>query len=255
MEKISQAVNTIYILWLRQIKRYLRSRSRMLGSLAQPLLFLVALGFGFGPIYQKAGGGNYIQFLAPGVIAMNIIFTSMFSGIEIISDKQFGFLKETLAAPVSRLAIMLGRTLGGATVAAGQSIVVFAISLMIGFHPILFPYGALALLFMILTAIIFTALGTIIGSLLDDMSAFPLIMNFLIMPLFFLSGALFPLDKVPEAIKAISAINPLSYGVDGLRGTLAGQFHFSLPLDFFVLLLFALLLLGIGSYFFSKIRV
>jgi ABC-2 type transport system permease protein len=227
----------------------------MLGSLAQPLLFLVALGFGFGPIYQQAGGGNYIQFLAPGIIAMNIIFTSMFSGIEIISDKQFGFLKETLAAPVSRLSIMIGRTIGGATVSIGQAIVVFLISLVIGFHPVISPHALLALVFMVLTAIIFTAFGTIIGSLLDDMSAFPLIMNFLVMPFFFLSGALFPLDKVPETIKAVSAVNPLSYGVDGLRGTLTGQFHFGLPLDLVVLLAFAVVLLGIGSYFFSKIQI
>lgn len=252
---VKKILNTVYILWLRQIKRYLRSRARMLGSLAQPLLFLVALGFGFGPIYQQAGGGNYIQFLAPGIIAMNIIFTSMFSGIEIIYDKQFGFLKETLAAPVSRLAIMLGRTLGGATVSVGQAIVVFLIAVAIGFHPTLYPHGLTAILFMILAAIIFTALGTIIGSLLDDMSAFPLIMNFLIMPLFFLSGALFPLDKVPAAIKGISAINPLSYGVDGLRGTLTGQVHFGLPLDFLVLTFCAALLLALGSYFFSRIQI
>src|SRR5512138_741882 len=110
-------VKAIYILWLRQLKRYSRSKARIIGSLGQPLLFLVALGFGFGPIYTRAGGGNYIQFLAPGIIAMSILFTAIFSGIEIIWDRQFGFLKETLVAPVSRFSIMLGRTMGGATVA------------------------------------------------------------------------------------------------------------------------------------------
>src|SRR5579864_5988960 len=99
----------IYTLWLRQLKRYFRSKSRIIGSMGQPILFLVALGFGFGPIFQKAGGGDYIEFLAPGVIAMGILFTAVFMGIEIIWDKQFGFLKETLVAPVSRMAIMLGR--------------------------------------------------------------------------------------------------------------------------------------------------
>src|SRR5262245_58984418 len=106
-------MKAIYILWLRQLKRHFRSRPRMIGSLAQPLLFLLALGFGFGPIYRRAGGGDYIQFLAPGVITMGILFPGIFSGIEIIWDKQFGFLKETLVAPVSRLEIMIGRTLGG----------------------------------------------------------------------------------------------------------------------------------------------
>ena len=120
----------VYIMWLRQIKRYWRSKSRIIGSLAQPLLFLIALGFGFGPIFQKAGGGNYIDFLAPGIIAMSILFTAMFNGIEIIWDRQFGFLKETLVAPVSRFNIMIGRTLGGATIAAMQGTMVLFLSLI-----------------------------------------------------------------------------------------------------------------------------
>src|SRR5882724_7726467 len=135
-------MSTIYILWLRQLKRYLRSRARIIGSLGQPLLFLLALGFGFGPTFAKAGGGNYIQFLAPGIIAMGILFTAVFSGIEIIWDRQFGFLKETLVAPVSRLQIVLGRALGGATVAMIQGAVVFIVCLIAGFrvvHPVLLP--------------------------------------------------------------------------------------------------------------------
>src|SRR4051794_5914101 len=113
-------MGAVYILWLRQLKRYVRARARVIGSLGQPLLFLLAMGFGFGPIYAKAGGGNYLQFLAPGIIAMGIMFTGMFSGIEILWDRQFGFLKETLVAPVPRLNIVIGRTLGGATIAFAQ---------------------------------------------------------------------------------------------------------------------------------------
>src|SRR5476649_2379309 len=128
-------MKTIYILWLRQLKRYIRSRSRIVGSLGQPILFLFAFGFGFGPIFQKAGGGNYIDFLAPGVIAQGILFTAIFSGIELIWDRQFGFLKETLVAPVSRFEIMFGRTLGGATVAIFQGIVVFILAFIAGFRP------------------------------------------------------------------------------------------------------------------------
>lgn len=119
-------MQTIYILWLRQIKKYLRTRSRIVGSLAQPILFLIAFGFGFGSIYQRAGDGNYIQFLAPGIILMSVLFTAVFSGIDLIWDRQFGFLKETLVAPVTRLEIMLGKTLGGATVATIQGIIVFS---------------------------------------------------------------------------------------------------------------------------------
>src|SRR3984893_13329347 len=127
-------MSAIYILWLRQLKRYVRSRPRIVASLGQPLLFLLGLGFGFGPIFQRAGQGNYIQFLAPGVIAMGVLFTSVFSGIELIWDRQFGFLKETLVAPVPRLTIMIGRTLGGATVAVIQGAVVFVVCSLAGFR-------------------------------------------------------------------------------------------------------------------------
>jgi ABC-2 type transport system permease protein len=247
-------MNTISILWLRQIKKYIRSKSRIIGSVGQPLLFLVALGFGLGPIYAKAGEGNYIQFLAPGIIAMSILFTSIFSGIEVIWDRQFGFLKETLVAPVSRYEIMLGRTLGGATVAILQGGLVFLISLALGFSPslILLPF---AIIFAFLISLFFTALGTAIASLLDDMQGFQLIMNFLVMPIFFLSGALFPLTGLPSIIYGVTLIDPLSYGVDGLRGTLGGVAQFGLLTDFTILGVITVVVLLIGSYLFSKIQV
>jgi len=213
-------MSAIYIVWLRQMKRYMRSRSRIVGSLGQPVLFLVALGFGLGPIFQKAGGGSYIDFLVPGIIAMSILFTAMFNGIELIWDRQFGFLKETLVAPVSRISIMVGRTLGGATIATLQGIIVLLLSLLFGF----FPYSLLALpatvAIMFLIAFFFTTLGTAIASALEDFQGFQLIMSFLVMPLFFLSGALFPLKGAPDFLVAISTFNPLTYGVDGLRETL-----------------------------------
>lgn len=245
----------IYILWLRQLKRYSRSRSRIIGSLGQPILFLFALGFGFGPIFQKAGQGSYIQFLTPGIIAMGILFTSIFSGIEIIWDRQFGFLKETLVAPVPRWQIMLGRTLGGSSVAVMQGIIILLISFLAGFKPINWSEILMAFLIMILTASLFTALGTTIASLMDDVHGFQLIMNFLIMPLFFLSGAMFPLNNLPLILGWIVKIDPLTYGVDGLRGTLTGIYHFSLPLDFAVLSLLTVILLSVGSYLFSKIQI
>lgn len=227
----------------------------MIGSLGQPLLFLVALGFGFGPIFQKAGGGNYIDFLAPGIIGMSILFTAIFAGIEVIWDKQFGFLKETLVAPVSRWQIMLGRTLGGATVASLQGIIVFILSIFIGFRPQHLVLLPLALLAMFMIAIVFTALGTAIASTLDDMQGFQLIMNFLVMPLFFLSGALFPLAGLPKFITYIASIDPLSYGIDMLRGALVGGYHFGLPVDIMVLSAMIVIFLGLGSYLFSKIQI
>jgi ABC-2 type transport system permease protein len=247
-------MSTIYILWLRQIKRYFRSKSRIIGSLGQPLLFLVALGFGFGPIYAKAGGGNYINFLAPGIIAMSILFTALFSGIEIIWDRQFGFLKETLVAPVPRIHIMLGRTLGGATVATFQGVIVFLISIIAGFRPETFAMVPLALVFVFLIAFLFTALGTAIASMLEDMQGFQLIMNFLVMPIFFLSGALFPLTGLSKIMSTVVKANPLAYGVDGLRYALGGLHSFSLSTDLLVLSLVTVALMFIGSYLFSKIE-
>ena len=248
-------MGAVYIMWLRQLKRYWRSKERILGSLGQPILFLVALGFGFGPIFEKAGGGNYITFLAPGIIGMSILFTAMFGGIEVIWDRQFGFLKETLVAPVSRSKIMLGRTLGGATVAFIQGIIVFLICLLIGFRPTNWAMFPVALIFMFLTAILFTALGTAIASKLKDMHAFPLIMNFILMPLFFLSGALFPLDNLPKVIETIIRFNPLAYCVDAMRGTLTGVSHMGIAFDFGVIAVVTLVVLAIGTYLFSKIEI
>lgn len=248
-------MSTIYILWLRQIKRYLRSRSRIVGSLGQPLLFLFAFGFGFGPIYAKAGGGDYINFLAPGVIAMSVLFTSIFSGIEIIWDRQFGFLKETLVAPVPRIHIMIGRTLGGATVALMQGMIVFVITFIAGFRPESWLLVPLAVFLMFLIAVLFTAIGTAIASILEDFQGFHLIMNFLVMPLFFLSGALFPLEGLPKTIAIITTLNPLSYGVDALRYSLIGTTHFGIGLDVTVLGVITAFFLWLGSYLFSRIQV
>jgi len=219
------------------------------------LLFLLAIGFGFGPIFQKAGQGNYIQFITPGIIAMSILFTSIFSGTEVIWEKQFGFLKETLVAPVSRSLIMIGRTLGSATVASIQGIIVLAISSAIGFRIQNYALLPVALVFMFLISLFFTSLGTAIGSMLEDMQGFQLIMNFLVMPLFFLSGSLFPLDNAPKALKIIAALDPLTYGVDGLRGTLINMTQYGLSIDLLVLSVLTIIFVAIGSYLFSKIQI
>lgn len=248
-------LQTIYIMWLREIKRFIRSRSRIIGSLGQPLLFLVALGYGLGPVFQAAGKGNYIEFLAPGVICMSLIFSAIFGGIQVIWDRQFGFLKETLVAPVSRVAIMIGRTLGGATVATLQGCIVLFITLFVGFHPYSLLLIIPAILVMLLVATLFASLGMMIGSLLTDMQGFQLIMNFLVMPLFFLSGALFPLAGLPTVMIYITRIDPLSYGVDAMRALLIDTSQYSMGIDIGVLFIITAIFLGLGSYFFSKIEV
>lgn len=245
-------MKAIYIMWLREVKRFLRSKSRMVGALGQPVLFLVALGYGLGPVFKQAGQGNYLEFLAPGVIGMAIIFTSIFNGMQVIWDRQFGFLKETLVAPVSRLSIMFGRTLGGATVAATQGTLVLIIAMIAGFRPTSLLGVLAALLVMLLIALLFSALGIAIASRLEDMQGFQLIVNFLIMPLFFLSGALFPLNNVPGALRLVAQFDPLSYGVDALRAVLIGTSTFPLVLDFSMLIGVTAVFLFIGSYLFSK---
>ncbi|MDD5110796.1 MAG: ABC transporter permease, partial [Patescibacteria group bacterium] len=190
-----------------------------------------------------------------GIIGMSIIFTAIFSGMEVIWDRQFGFLKETLVAPMSRFKIMIGRTLGGATVATMQGVIVMFISMIFGFRPTSWLAIIPAIGVMFLVALLFTSLGTMIASLLDDMQGFQLIMNFLVMPLFFLSGALFPLQGLPPALAIVAKLDPLSYGIDALRTLLINAGHYGLGIDVVVLGTVTLLFLGLGSYFFKKIQV
>lgn len=248
-------MGAIYILWLRELKRYVRSRVQIIVSLGQPCLYLLALGFGLGPVFREAGQGSYLQFMAPGVVGMTVLFSSVFSGLAMLWDRQFGFLKETLVAPVSRMQIMVGRTLGGATVAILQGTLILIICLIAGFRPHSWLAIPAAFLFVILIAIVFAALGTMIGSVLKDMQGMQLIMNFLVLPIFFLSGALYPLANLGAIMTVITRIDPLSYGVDGLRGMLTHAWQFSGVIDVVVLAAIAVLFLSTGAYLFSKIEV
>jgi|KBSMisStaDraftv2_1062788.scaffolds.fasta_scaffold01100_13 ABC-2 type transport system permease protein len=248
-------MSAIYILWLRELKRYIRSKAQIVASLGQPLLYLLVLGFGLGPIFQKSGNGSYLQFVAPGVISMSILFTSVFSGIAMLWDRQFGFLKETLVAPVPRIQIMIGRTLGGATVAVIQGLLIMTVCLIAGFRPYNLAMLPVVFLFMMLIAVVFAALGTAFGSILEDMQGFQLIMNFMVLPIFFLSGALFPLNNLPKVLSVITKFDPLTYGVDALRGTLIGSWHFAFGLDLLLLGLIGTAFLGLGGYLFSRIQL
>ena len=248
-------MSAVYILWLREVKRYTRSRAQIIASIAQPLLYLLALGFGLGPVFQKAGEGSYLQFVAPGVIGLSILFTSIFSGIGLLWDRQFGFLKETLVAPVPRLNIMIGKTFGGATVAILQGLLILVVCLIFGFRPAHVYTLPLALAFMILIAITFAGLGTVIGSKLQNMQGFQLMMNFLVMPIFFLSGALYPLRNLPWGLAVVTRVDPMTYGIDGLRGAFIGAAHFSPVTNLTVLLSVAVLFLVLGARAFARIQI
>jgi len=228
-------MQAIYILWLRQMKKYRRSGLRMVLSIVQPLVYFLALGYGFNYIFEKAGRGSYIQFIVPGVIAQTILFTSIFWGANIIFDKQFGFLKETLVAPVSRMTVMLGGSLGGATIGVIQGVALFLIALIFGFHPYSWTALAGTLLCMAMLAFAMVSFSSAIGAVVNDMPSFMAVTNFLVVPLFFLSGSMFPLDNIPGVMKVIAAVNPLSYAVDAMRATLIHQSHFGLATDFLVM--------------------
>ncbi len=248
-------MSVVYILWLRELKKYLRSRVQIVASLGAPLMYLGVLGFGLGPVFRRAGEGSYLQFMAPGVIGMTVLFTAMFSGIAMLWDRQFGFLKETLVAPVPRLQIMIGRTLGGATVAVLQGLLIFAATLVAGFRPVSLLAIPAAFLVIALIAIVFAALATAIGSTLKEMQGFQMVMNFFVMPLWFLSGALYPLQGLPPALAVLTRVDPLTYGVDGVRGIMLGASHFGIAVDVGVLLAVGVLFVAAGAWRFSKIEV
>jgi ABC-2 type transport system permease protein len=244
----------IYILWLRQIRRYVRSKSRVIGAVGQPLLFLLALGYGIGSIYKRAGAGNYIDFLVPGIIAQTILFGAIFWGINIIWDKQFGFLKETLVAPVSRLRILTGSALGGATTTIFQAALVFIISFALGFRPYNWAMVPLAFIVAALFAFALTCFGAGIAAVVNDFQGFQAINQFLIFPLYFLSSALFPIDNVPKVLKFIASINPVSYTVDAIRGLLINQSHFGIGKDLAVLGVTVIALTTFSVYCFKRIE-
>jgi ABC-2 type transport system permease protein len=244
----------IYVLWLRELKRFWRAKSRIVGSLAMPLFFLAFLGLGFRrmPIPGLAEGMDYIQFLVPGIIGMNILFSSTFGGLSVLWDREFGFLKEIMVAPVSRVSIVLGRIAGGATTALIQAVFILGISYTMGFKIVHISSIFLAIVFMILIAITFLGLGLIFASKMRDIQGFSIVMNFVIFPLFFLSGALFPLENFPPWLGYISKIDPLTYGVDGLRAALIGVSSFSIFSNLVFMLMFSSLMILLGAYFFEK---
>jgi ABC-2 type transport system permease protein len=248
-------MDVIYILWLRQMVRYLRTRSRIVGAIGQPILFLLALGYGVGSVYKKAGEGNYLQFLVPGIIMQTILFSGVFWGMQILFDKRFGFLKEMLVAPVSRLRILLGNALGGATISLIQGVFVLIVSVGLGFRPYNWFLLPLSLLVMIALSLALTSFGAAIASMVEDFQGFQSINNFLIFPLFFLSSALYPLNNVPDVLRILASINPLSYAVDLLRYTMINQHHFSLLLDSAVLLATLVLTMGFAVNRFNRIQI
>jgi len=253
-----QDIYAIYSIWLREMLRFFRLKSRLFGSIASPFFFLAFLGIGFGNGTSMSGipsGLGYISFLTPGIIGMTLLFSATFAGLSVIWDREFGFLKEIMVAPVSRIAIVLGRTAGGMTTGILQALIIMACGILLGMKAPSLQGFLLSIVFMILIAATFIGLGLAFSSKMEDMSGFSLIMNFLIFPLFFLSGALFPVSRFPGVIRDLAFLNPLTYGVDGLRYSLIGSGDFSPVLDLAVLALCCAAMLSLGAYLFENSEV
>jgi ABC-2 type transport system permease protein len=252
---MTEDINIIRILWLRQIKRYYRSGSRLLGTIGQPILLLLALGYGIGAIYRRAGEGNYLNFLVPGIITQTVLLSGIFWGIIILQDKRFGFLSELLVAPVKRLKVLIGSALGGASISIMQGLIVFVLALVFGFRPhswLLVPVAFLILVFMCLAL---TCFGAGMASTVDDFQGFQGINNLIVMPAFFLSSALYPLNNIPTVLKIVSSINPVSYMVDALRTLLSNQSHFGLTKDLIVMAVTFVLALAFAVNRFNRIQL
>ncbi len=245
-------LNAVYVMWLREMKRFSRSKSRMVSMLIMPLLFLGGLGFGFSKMtIPGIEGIAYLQFLVPGIVGMGMLFSSTGSGVSVLWDKEFGFLKEIMVAPVSRTSIVLGRIAGGATISLTQGILLILISTLLGFRTTITGFLT-GLIFMALITTTFIGLGLILASRMKDMQGFQLIINFVVMPLFFLSGALYPIENLPAPIRILSYANPLTYGLDGLRGALIGVSQFHPLINLTIMITLSVAMVSLGAYLFEK---
>jgi len=242
----------LYALWYREFKVFLREKSRIVSSLFTPLLWIVVFGGGLGSSVSL-GGTNYQVFIFPGILTMTILFSSIFFGLYIVWDKKIDFFKEVLVAPLSRLTIFAGKTLGGCTDALIQGSLMLAFGVILGISYSV-QMVVQAIIFMLVLAAAVVSIGLIIGSFMESPEGFNLIISFLVFPLFFLSGALFPIDNLPSWLRVFTTLNPVTYAVDGMRGVMLGMSTFPVMMDFGVLLGFAVVMIVIGSIAFSRMK-
>ena len=247
---------SIYALWLRDVKRFLRTPSRIVGSIAMPLLFLVFLGFGFGgaAIPGLPEDVDYLQYLVPGMIGFTMLFGASFAGLSILSDQEVGFLREILVAPISRTSIVVGRIAGGSTTALVQAALILLLSIPLGFRirsPLSIPF---ALVFLVLIAVTFVGFGVALASQFGDSEGFGLVVQFVIFPLLFLSGAMYPVTSLPDPIQFAAFVNPLTYGVDGLRAVLVGASAYPVGVDLLALVVSSTITVAVGTYLFERVE-
>ena len=241
--------NKIYAAWLREAKRFANSKARIFGSLGLPFFFLIAVGAGLTGVVQ---GFNYQTFIIPGIVGMTLLFSSMFAGVSVIWDREFGFLKEMLVAPMSRTSIVLGRVLGGASISVFQASIILLIGFLLGLQFFGIHSLIAALFFMTLVSMGFVAVGIAMASLMSDVEGFQVIINFVIFPIFFLSNALFPSDKLPAWLQVVASANPLSWAVSALRDILVYNNYANLVMPAVLLILFDAAAILVAGHFFNK---
>jgi ABC-2 type transport system permease protein len=242
----------LYALWYREFKVFLREKSRIVSSLFTPLLWIVVFGGGLGSSVSL-GGTNYQLFIFPGILTMTILFTSIFFGLYIVWDKKIDFFKEVLVAPLSRLTIFAGKMLGGCTDALIQGGLMLAFGVILGVSYNVWIV-VVTLIFMLVLASAIVSIGLVIGSFMESPEGFNLIVSFLVFPLFFLSGALFPISNLPPWLHVFTTLNPVTYAVDGMRGVMLGVSTFPVAMDFGVLLAFSSAMIVIGSIAFNRMK-
>ena len=253
---MENVINIIYTMWIRDMLKFWRSKSRIIGALSTPLTFMVFLGPGLISGFRFREGGDIdISFFAPGFIGMSVLFASLFSGVSVIWERELGILKDILISPASRFLIALGKAFGGVTIAMIQGILIMIIAVFIGVSYVSFVGVLAGIVVMFLSGIGFIGLGIALASKIDNHEGFQMIMSFLTMPLVMLSGGFFPISDLPVWLKSLVYINPLTYGVEALRWSLLGSSTIPILLSVTVLIVFAIITLGIAGKLFGKMRI
>ncbi|MGD0177849.1 MAG: ABC transporter permease [Candidatus Bathyarchaeia archaeon] len=241
-----------YALWYREMKVFSREKSRIVSSLITPLLWIVVFGGGLGSAVSL-GGVNYQVFIFPGILAMSILFSSVFFGLYIVWDRKIDFFKEVLVAPLSRTTIFAGKMVGGSIDALLQGCAMLVFGLVLGInYTILSVLFSFVFMFVLASALV--SLGLIIGSNMESVEGFQLIVSFLVFPMFFFSGALFPLKNLPQYLLIFTILDPVTYAVDGLRGLILGSSQLPIALNLLILTGFAAVMIGIGTWSFKRLK-
>lgn len=247
----------IYVICLREFKKFFREKSRLLGTLARPVLWLFVVGNGMSALIRPYAGFSYLQFIFPGMLGMTILFASIFSSISIVWDKEFGFMKEMLVAPISRLSIVVGKAVSGTLISAAQAVIIMIFIPFLGLRLTLVQFAEVAAI-AVMVSFSITSIGILIAAQLKSFDGFNIIMNFLVMPMFFLSGAMYPVTSMPAALQHLARLNPLTYGIDAFKhvllrnGTPPLGPEFTLSLDLFVVTTTSFIMLGLAALSFRR---